>query len=230
MNHVLIDACFYLALVAFIFFSVGKIIGIKVDARNKILQKAKEQFNYEMTLKEALETRTEEARKRYKKNCLNQDACLVILGIAFIILLASVSTKISSWNSSEFSTLICILLFIDAAVLFLLAYKSASYFDDYYYEDNDEVKEKRMWYNIAGNWIKNDVCKKIDVVKVNDVYTLAYAENEEGTVINVSYLDASKLTDNVGQLHLNEELMTYLLHIKEVAKENIAIDEVTSSD
>ena len=227
MKDVLMAVLIYLALITTIFYIVGYIIGIKFDAKRKIIQRAKEQFQTEKTFKEALEVYPEMPRKRYKKICLRQDALLIGMVLALMIVVVSVNNRMNNWDG--LTSKIAVLAFVvDALVMFLMAYKGAEYIDDYYneieddevYDENaDEIDDEKMeWYDIAGKWINNDGCKAIDVVRITDDYTLAYAKNEKGEIITFSYLDAGNLVDNDGRLNLDDNVLESIKHIKDDIK------------
>lgn len=221
MKNVLMAVLIYLALITVIFYIIGYIIGTKFDARRKITQRAKELFETEKTFKEALEVYPKMLRKRYHKVCLRQDALLIIVTLALMIVVVSIHNEMSNWDAFT-SRMVIFVLVIDAVIMFLMAYKGAEYVDNYYedeedgeYEDEILEEEKMKWYDIAGKWINDDDCNAIDVVEITEGCTFAYARNKEGRIITVSYLNAGNLFDGEGRLNLDDELMKDIRQIKE---------------
>lgn len=214
MKNVLMAVLIYLALITVIFYIIGYIIGTKFDARRKITQRAKELFETEKTFKEALEVYPKMLRKRYHKVCLRQDALLIIVTLALMIVVVSIHNEMSNWDAFT-SRMVIFVLVIDAVIMFLMAYKGAEYVDNYY-EDEDEIleEEKMKWYDIAGKWINDDDCNAIDVVEITEDCTFAYARNKEGRIITVSYWNAGNLVDGEGRLNLDDELMKAIIQIK----------------
>lgn len=214
MKNVLMAVLIYLALITVIFYIIGYIIGTKFDARRKITQRAKELFETEKTFKEALEVYPKMLRKRYHKVCLRQDALLIIVTLALMIVVVSIHNEMSNWDAFT-SRMVIFVSVIDAVIMFLMAYKGAEYVDNYY-EDEDEIleEEKMKWYDIAGKWINDDDCNAIDVVEITEDCTFAYARNKEGRIITVSYWNAGNLIDGEGRLNLDDELMKAIIQIK----------------
>ena len=219
MDYVLALTVIYLLAVAIIFYVVGDIVGNKIITRNKIMQRAKIEFEDELTFDEVMEKFPEE-REKYKKANIREYITLAFLGVILVIAIY-LTSNIIRWNPQVFGLIIVLSIFI-AIVAFVFAYKNVNR-TDYYVNDNDYI-EMGLWSELY-KLIKDDSCKAINVFKIDNVNTIACILDKKGIIKNICYYDLTNLTDAEGKLHINEKLLKYLEEARSMARKDIIIDD-----